>query len=68
MGMEPRRLYPIPEARHKLGGIGRTTVYELINRREIEKVSIGRRAFITSDSLEAYLDRLSAESSDGHAS
>lgn len=54
-----KRLVSIPEARHVLGGIGHTTVYELINRREIVKVNIGRRGFITSESLDAYLDRLS---------
>lgn len=56
---EPRRLVPIPEARHLLGDIGHTTVYELIKRGEIVKVNIGRRGFITSESLEAYMDRLS---------
>jgi predicted DNA-binding transcriptional regulator AlpA len=55
-----RRLVSIPEARQLLGGIGHTTVYELVNRGEIVKVNIGRRGFITSESLEAYMDRLNA--------
>lgn len=55
-----RRLVSIPEARHLLGGIGHTTIYELIKGGEIAKVNIGRRGFITSESLEAYLDRLGA--------
>jgi hypothetical protein len=59
MDTDIKRLVPIPEARHMLGGIGSTTVYELINRGEIVKVNIGRRGFITSESLEAYLHRLS---------
>jgi Helix-turn-helix domain len=54
-----KRLVSIPEARHVLGDIGHTTLYELIKRGEIVKVNIGRRGFITSESLEAYLDRLS---------
>ncbi len=54
-----KRLVPIPEVRQVLGGIGHTTVYELVKRGEIIKVNIGRRAFITAESLEAYLDRLS---------
>jgi hypothetical protein len=54
-----KRLVSIPEARHLLGDIGHTTVYELIKRGEIVKVNIGRRGFITSESLEAYVDRLS---------
>jgi helix-turn-helix protein len=57
-----KRLVPIPEARQVLGGIGHTTVYELVKRGEIIKVNIGRRGFITSESLEAYMDRLSADS------
>lgn len=57
-----RRLVSIPEARQVLGGIGHTTVYELIKKGEIDKVNIGRRGFVTSESLEAYMDRLSADS------
>jgi hypothetical protein len=60
-----RRLVSIPEARRLLGDIGHTTVYELIKRQEIVKVNIGRRGFITSESLDAYLDRLSAASIGG---
>ncbi|MGO9157642.1 helix-turn-helix transcriptional regulator [Mycobacterium sp.] len=54
-----KRLLSIPETRHVLGDIGHTTVYELVKRGEIVKVNIGRRGFITSESLEAYLNRLS---------
>lgn len=60
-----KRLVSIPEARHLLGDIGHTTVYELANRGEIVKVNIGRRGFITSESLESYMDRLSAASVGG---
>jgi hypothetical protein len=54
-----RRLVSISETRAILRGIGHTTVYELVNRGDIAKVNIGRRGFITSESLEAYMDRLS---------
>jgi hypothetical protein len=64
---EPRRLVPVPEARRTLGEIGHTTIYDLVNRGEIVKVNIGRRSFITSESLEAYLDRLTAASRIGTA-
>lgn len=53
-----RRLVSIPEAREILGGIGHTTLYDLINHGELLKVNIGRRGFITSESLAAYVDRL----------
>lgn len=52
-------LTPIDCARTVLGGVGRTKVYELVNQGEILKVSIGRRSFITTESLAAYVDRLS---------
>ena len=51
-------LVPIAGAITVLGGVGRTTVYELIGKGEIVKVCIGRRAFITAESLAAYVDRL----------
>ena len=58
MEISVKRLVSIPETRYLLGDIGHTTVYELVKRGEIVKVNIGRRGFITSESLEAYLDRL----------
>ncbi|WP_406813985.1 helix-turn-helix transcriptional regulator [Mycobacterium sp. M23085] len=53
-----RRLVSIPDARLELGGIGHTTLYELVKRGELKKVNIGRRGFITAESLVAYVDRL----------
>ncbi|OBI72716.1 helix-turn-helix domain-containing protein [Mycobacterium asiaticum] len=43
-----RLLVPYDEAMRMLGGIGRTTFYELMATGEIEQVKIGRRGFITS--------------------
>ena len=51
-------LIPIPDTCSKLGGVSRTTVYDLVNQGELVKVNIGRRGFITSESLAAYVDRL----------
>jgi len=56
-------LVPIPDACATLGKVSRTTVYDLVNRDELVKVSIGRRSFITSESLLAYVDRLSEAAS-----
>lgn len=53
-----RRLISIPEAQGVLGGLGRTTVYELVKRGDIARVKIGRRSFVTVESLESYIDRL----------
>lgn len=53
-------LIPIPAVQAELGGISRTTVYELIGNGELTKVNIGRRSLVTEESLTAYLTRLSA--------
>lgn len=53
-----RLLLPYDEARDKLGGISRTTLWELVNRRELTKVNVGRRGFITAKSVAAYVDRI----------
>jgi predicted DNA-binding transcriptional regulator AlpA len=59
----PQRLVSMQEAReHYLGGLGRTTLYELIKRGELTQVHIGRRGFITADSLECYVARLAQAS------
>lgn len=54
-----RLLVPYDEVRRKLGDIGRTTLYELFDRRELVRVNIGRRGFVTAKSLAAYVDKLS---------
>lgn len=57
--MKERLLIPIADTCAQLGGVSRTTVYDLVNRAELVKVNIGRRGFITSESLTAYVGRLS---------
>ena len=58
------RLVSIQVAREEwLGGVGRTTVYELIKRGELTHVHIGRRGFITTESLAAYVERLAEAAS-----
>jgi hypothetical protein len=53
-----RAIVPIPESQAYLGGIGLSKLYELIRQGELVKVNIGRRGFITLESLRAYVDRL----------
>jgi len=43
-------------------GIGRTTLYELVNAEEVTLVKIGRRSFVTAASVRQYVERLSCES------
>ena len=52
-------LVPYGIARHQLGDIGRTKFYELIEQKELVRVSIGRRGFITAQSIADYVDSLS---------
>jgi predicted DNA-binding transcriptional regulator AlpA len=53
-----RLLIPIPDVCAALS-VGRTTAYELIKDGHLVNVSIGRRSFVTAESLRAYVDRLS---------
>ena len=53
-----RLLVPVPDTCAQLGGVSRTTVYELVKQGQLVKVNIGRRGFITSESLAAYVERL----------
>lgn len=53
-------LIGIADAQKYLGGISRPTIYNLINRGEITRVNLGRRAMITRESLARYVDRLGA--------
>jgi hypothetical protein len=58
-----RLLVPYDEAMRVLGGIGKTTFFQLKQTRQIEQVKIGRRGFITAKSIAAYVDRLSQAAS-----
>lgn len=46
--------YSIEEAAQSLG-VGRTTVYELMNRGDLESVKVGRRRIIPADAVGAFL-------------
>jgi hypothetical protein len=56
---QKRLLLPYHEARAALGGIGRTTLWQLIASGQLVKVNIGRRGFITAESIAAYVNSLS---------
>jgi excisionase family DNA binding protein len=55
-GLDPS-LHPIPNAAAVLG-IGRSTLYQLISRGEIEVVKIGRRTLVAQTELERYVRKL----------
>lgn len=56
-----RHLVPIEDAQSELGGIGRTTLYRLIDEGHLVRARIGRRAFITGDSIAAYISSITTE-------
>jgi len=53
-----RLLHSLPEGAELLGGIGRSTLFELIAAGHIEVVKIGRRTLISHDELERYVRSL----------
>lgn len=53
-----RWLLSLPQAQDALGGIGLTLLYKLIDTGSIRRVKIGRRAFITQASVDAFVASL----------
>jgi excisionase family DNA binding protein len=51
-----------PEEAAELLGVGRSQMFELIARREVESFKIGRLRKIPRDALTTYINRLRAES------
>lgn len=54
-----RLIYPLPEARVKLGGISHSGLYNLVANGAIRITKIGRRSYITADELDAFVSRIS---------
>ena len=52
-----RALYSIPETQHLVGGISRPSLYGMMERGEIDRVVIGRRVFITAESIDRFIAR-----------
>jgi excisionase family DNA binding protein len=56
--MQPGRLInSIPQSQERLGGLSRSTIYELIYQGELEVLKIGRRTFITEESLKNFIQQ-----------
>lgn len=60
--MDEPLLISIPGTEARLS-VGRTTVYKLIDLGELVRVNIGRRSFVTADSITRYVERLSSAAS-----
>lgn len=67
--MEDRLLYPIdgdpPTALTVLGGMSRSTFYELTKDGQIEVTKVGRRSFVTGTELERFVASLATPSAAG---
>lgn len=55
-------LFDLTEARRMLGGISKTTIYQLIKKGELNTVKIGARSFVTDVELRRYVDGLTPPS------
>ncbi len=62
--MRERWLLPIPEASAALG-VGRSTVYLLAKRGDIEIVHVGSRALVPAASIDAFVASLRADQGSG---
>ncbi len=58
--MKHQPLLSIPEAQNYLGGISRTTLYQLRDLGRVRFVKVGSRSFVTTQSLDAYVAHISA--------
>jgi excisionase family DNA binding protein len=52
-----RRLITVDETTKELGGISRTTFYTLVEERSLSMVKIGRRTFVATSELDAFVKR-----------
>ena len=50
-----REAYTVDEARQKLGGICRKTIYDLINSGDLASFTLGRRRLISGNAIRAYI-------------
>ena len=59
--MSTRRLYSIPKTGRRLGNIGCSKVYSLVNSKRLKLVKIGGHSAITEESVDAEIAREIAE-------
>jgi hypothetical protein len=58
----PPRLSSIEETRRQLGGTARSRVYVLIGEGMLKTVKLGRRRFVTTESIDKLIDKLARRS------
>ena len=52
------KLNDIEGTQRKLGGLGRTRVFDLIGTGELKSVKIGRRRFVPDSAIQEYIESL----------
>jgi excisionase family DNA binding protein len=62
-----RLLYSLEQASEVLGGLGRTSIFELIKAGELKVVRIGRRTFISESALTDFVQRSELKSEASNA-
>ncbi len=58
--MKRRLLISVAGARKELGGISNTTFYELVKAGDLPTIKIGRRTFVATSELDAFVKRQSS--------
>jgi excisionase family DNA binding protein len=54
---EPSILVTQMEAARLLGGVGRTTLWRMLERGDLRRVTVGSRALVTRESIDSYVQR-----------
>ena len=54
-------LVPLGQVSGLLGGLSRSSVYNLLSNGDLERVKLGTRCFVTRSSIEALIERLREE-------
>lgn len=54
------QLNNIEQTSEKLGGLGRTRVFDLLRSGQLASVKIGRRRFVPDSSIQQYIEGLKA--------
>ncbi|MBO9523521.1 MAG: helix-turn-helix domain-containing protein [Nocardioidaceae bacterium] len=49
-------LLSIAEARSRLGGVGRTTIWKLVTEGKLQGIKVGARSFVLASSIDHFID------------
>jgi predicted DNA-binding transcriptional regulator AlpA len=56
--MEEQVIVPVDDVPDKLGGISRSQVFKLMKEGHLQRIKIGRRSFVTTESIDGYIHEL----------